>query len=1408
MPLKYVSNALLHIIVMFLVGTVSAHPFTSLVTSSNTSKIIGSSLSINGELEDFADLAVIDGDLLQYHKLTLTWDGPNLTEEDMTFSDYRLDVIFTSPTGKTYTVPGYFAADGNAGETSAISGNKWRCHFNALEIGEYTYEVSFRTGTNVAVGFDMNVGLPVAPVHGDTGTFTIGQTNKSGVDFRSKGKLEYVGEHFMRWTNGEYFLKVGSNSPENLFEYGGFDDSNSTRTFPDHIADWNVGDPTWKGSEGQGIIGVMNYLTSKGINSQYFVMHRKGERATPWSSPSTSYATYDVSKLDQWQIVMDHMTEKGLMAHLVFSESTNQSIFEVDSPSGDPSFSDVRKIYFREIVARFGYLNAVTWNIGEENGWDRRSLEWTGEEARGLTIQQQLDFATYIDELAYYDDFITVHNGHSTDTRIFDQLQGDNSFTGISMQGFFNVDNLNVERSKRSTEQYLNESTLSGKKWVVYYDEGFSFDPFPQNPLYFRQNVLWPTLTSGGAGIEHFTTRDTDTDGNQIVYDVILEDLRFSEVPFTQMQHAYDFYIDNAIPFQNMYNQDEIVDNGWCHGDNYKNYVIYVLAGDAGTTTIDLVTDYEVKWYNPRTGGPLVDGTVTILAAGTDLDIGFPPSELDSDWVIYLKSVISGPIPVTGIELNPQDFHLGVGISYTLDANVLPVNADERGVIWSSSDPSIVTVDSNGTVFGVAPGTAIISAETVDGGFVAQSTITITDDVGSCVASGSILMEKYDNIPGEDLIELLNAPIYPDSPTSVDELTIFEIPSRVGDDYGIRVSGFLCAPETGLYTFWISGDNDVQLNLSSDNQFQNIQDIAGHTAFTNEREWNKYTSQRSVEILLFQGESYYIEALMKESAFGDHMSVGWRKPSDGPGNEPSEVIPGSVLSTVEAGRTAVTGIDLNVQNADLLLGETVQLLATVIPANASDKSVVWASDDPSIVSIDQNGNVLGELPGTTTISVTTVDGGFAAQATINVIDDAVISVTGVTVTPTETNLVIDGTLVLEATVDPINATNTSVIWTSANPSIVSVDTNGELLGISFGTTIITVTTVDGGFVAQTTVTVVENSQVNVTGVDLNLDSADLEIGQTIILEATVVPVNATNTAVIWSSEDDSIASVDVNGEILGVAVGSTVISATTEDGNYIAQATITVVEPAVISVTGISISPDSSDLELEASLVFEVLILPIDATDKEVVWSSDDISIAYVDENGEVLGVSLGTTIISVTTSDGEFVARSTITVVEKTEENDGNIKVTGISIDIEDLELYERDLVKINATVLPENASNDYILWVPEDLSIITVDSNGNVEAKKVGETILTATTLDGGFSKSITVTVLPNDIIVYPNPTNDFINITGIDERVGVFIHNASGVLVKTVKGGNPIYVGDLSNASYLIILSTGDRIRFVKR
>lgn len=176
------------------------------------------------------------------------------------FLDFRLHVDFTGPSGRTYKVPGFYAADGRAGETGADTGRIWRAYITPDLPGRRTYRVSFRAGDKVALADDASACTPAAG-NGDTGEFTIGPTDKAGRDFRDRGRLAYVGEHHLRFAGtGEYFLKAGADSPENLLGYADFDGTSksgggSLKTWAPHVRDWREGDPTWSGGKGNGKLG-------------------------------------------------------------------------------------------------------------------------------------------------------------------------------------------------------------------------------------------------------------------------------------------------------------------------------------------------------------------------------------------------------------------------------------------------------------------------------------------------------------------------------------------------------------------------------------------------------------------------------------------------------------------------------------------------------------------------------------------------------------------------------------------------------------------------------------------------------------------------------------------------------------------------------------------------------------------------------------------------------------------------------------------------------------------------------------------------------------------------------------------------------------------------------------------------
>ena len=513
-------------------------------------------------------------------------------------------------------MPGYFAADGRAGESGAGGGNKWRAHFTPpLETEEWKYETSFRTGPHIAADLSPTAGS-AALFDGDTGSFSVAETDKQGSDFRGKGKLQYVEEPYLQFSDGDYFLKAGANSPEVFLEYAGFDGTKPSRTYPGHISDRESGDPGWKDGKGKGIIGVVNYLAEQGLNSHYFLLmnaYGDGKEAFPWTGPD-NYYEYDVSKLDQWQVVFDHMMKKGIMPQFVLSEQENQSFFEHKEGG---TFADSRKIFYREMVARFGYLNALTWNIGEESGWQK-------DETYGKAINnaQRIEFAEYLQQLLYYRDNVVVHNGPSDTDAIFTGLLGKEAYTGLSYQGNFENPYYGHER----IAYWRNQADSSGHPWVISYDEPYT-NPEKPDLDSWRKNAVWASLIAGAAGVEFYIGEGKD---------LTVQDYRLYSNYWQTLRIAHEFFENNQLPISQMSPMDSFTSRGWSLASPGETYVVYLPEG--GSTELSLPEgNYTINWYAPRGGGALQKGSVSTVSGPGAVSLGNPPSDAAKDWVILVE---------------------------------------------------------------------------------------------------------------------------------------------------------------------------------------------------------------------------------------------------------------------------------------------------------------------------------------------------------------------------------------------------------------------------------------------------------------------------------------------------------------------------------------------------------------------------------------------------------------------------------------------------------------------------------------------------------------------------------------------------------------------------------------------------
>ena len=259
--------------------------------------------------------------------------------------------------------------------------------------------------------------------------------------------------------------------------------------------------------------------------------------------------------------------------------------------------------------------------------------------------------------------------------------------------------------------------------------------------------------------------------------------------------------------------------------------------------------------------------------------------------------------------------------------------------------------------------------------------------------------------------------------------------------------------------------------------------------------------------------------------------------------------------------------------------------------------------------------------------------------------EEIIHVESVSLDKSSLEMSIGDTYQFVSTIRPQNATNKELIWSSSNSSVVSVD-NGLINALSEGKATITVKSKDGYKSSSAEITVVKKSPVvHVTSVSLNETTLDLLTGDQSTLSATVLPSNASDKSVNWSSSNESVATVNSKGKITAVSAGQAIITVTTIDGGLTASCTVNITQK-IVPATGIKLNYNELELSVGGSESLIASVLPTNATNKEVIWSSTNEDVVTVDENGLVSAVSAGDAIIVVKAVDGGYQDFCTITVI------------------------------------------------------------------------------------------------------------------------------------------------------------------
>ena len=589
----------------------------------------------------------IDGELKKWHRVTLSFEGPETDELAAVnpFLDYRLDVTFTNGT-KSYVIPGFYAADGNAAESSATGGNIWQVRFTPDATGIWSYAASFKKGNEIAVANSTENAASARFMDGQTGTFSITESDKTGRDNRAKGRLQYIGESYLQFQETKkYFIKLGVDAPENLLGYADFDAHTNVLDFlkewEPHAKDFTADAQAyvWKENKGKNLLGAINYLASEELNVFSFLTFNvdgDDRNIFPYllNKPVAEYETYasnkknleawetffhktrlDVSKLDQWERIFEYAETLGMFLHF----KTNET--ETDHLMDKGIFGTEGKLYYRELIARFGHHLSMNWNLGEEND---------------QPTEEVLKVANYVKELDAYSNHLVMHTFPNKDDRYNDFIGNQSPLTGASLQ----LSNPDFKDVNPRVLKWREKSNATGRKWALSVDEpgkaNIALLPDDEDPEhnFARGNALWGTLLASGFGVEWYFGYASPNS------DLTCEDFRSRDLFWDQNKYALHFF-ENEIPFWEMAPANELLGEnpGFCFAKTNETYVVY-RPMNAEITSLDLQNsgnEFSIDWYNPRNGGALLKGSVTNVVGDGVQSLGNPPSELNMDWVVLLK---------------------------------------------------------------------------------------------------------------------------------------------------------------------------------------------------------------------------------------------------------------------------------------------------------------------------------------------------------------------------------------------------------------------------------------------------------------------------------------------------------------------------------------------------------------------------------------------------------------------------------------------------------------------------------------------------------------------------------------------------------------------------------------------------
>lgn len=714
------------------------------------------------------------------------------------------------------------------------------------------------------------------------------------------------------------------------------------------------------------------------------------------------------------------------------------------------------------------------------------------------------------------------------------------------------------------------------------------------------------------------------------------------------------------------------------------------------------------------------DGIVTAVGKGIATIEAIGVNNITSSINITVKQ------PITGVALNKTVLELERGETATLVALISPENNDgDRTLTWKSSNDQVAIVEG-GKVTAIGKGSADITV-TTSNGLTAICKVTVGVPLKS-ISFKDDVTSKILNKGEEFTLEVIYNPADTDADktitwtstdTSVAIVENGKVTAIGGGETEIKattVNGLeaICKVKVEVPLNSISIKNETSIQFGQTEKLIVTYDPIDTTA----DKTIAWSSQN--------------ENIVKISTDGTIEGVGVGETTvTAKGSNGQEVTCKVIVLPVE-----LNSISIVEQNITLNKGENKTLTVKFNPENTTDdKTISWSSDNEQVVTVNAEGLITAVGAGKATIMAT------VGEKTDTTEVEVKVPLESISLNETEKTLIKGESLQLNVTYNPDDTTaNKAVTWTSTDTSVAEVSSDGTVTAKGKGTAYIKAKVEDKEISCKIDVL------VPLTEIELNKTNVELLKGQNDKLSVKLIPEDTTYSGTIeWSSSDESVVTVNKNGNINGIKEGTAIITVKAiENGNeIIATSEVTVKE---IPLNSIEIDISNFDLEIGKTEKLNIICNPENTTDNiHVEWSSSNEEVATIDQNGNIKALSVGTTVI--TAKVGEKTASVEVTVKA--------IPITSIEIDAP-VKVLIGGTFDIKITVSPENATYNMsdIKFISSNSDVLFVNEDGTIFAKGLGKAILTVETVNG--VKTQTEIEVVDSTIDYPeeDPTDDVEN------------------------------------------------------